>query len=130
MDSSRENYNGGTWTYARFHSFVASTLRSGSRRWPPKFTCLNEAKTEKKINVKTGRLAQHYRCASCQQEFTNKDVQVDHIEPVVDPTKGFESWDKFVHGLFCEQDNLQVLCKPCHKEKSLEEKKKKKKNES
>lgn len=113
--------NGGKWTEARFRSFVTSALRSGSNKWPPKYETLNEAKTEKKTNEKTGRLAQHYGCASCGKEFTSKDVQVDHIKPVIDPKTGFVSWDVFVERLFCEKKNLQVLCKACHKVKTKKE---------
>jgi len=117
----REKYNDGIWTPARFNSFVTSILRSGSRRWPPKYQVLNEAKTEKAINAKSGRLAQHYRCNGCGKEFPAKDVQVDHITPI-----GYDkSWDDWINGLFCERENLQVLCKPCHKEKTQLEKKKK-----
>ena len=84
---------------------------------------MNESKTEKKINVKSGRLAQHFKCAKCNNEFTSKDVQVDHIKPI-----GFDkTWDEFINGLFCEADNLQVLCVVCHKAKTLTEKKKKEK---
>jgi len=111
-------YNGGTWTVGRFNSFITSTLRSGARRWQPKYTTLNNAKTEKKINVKTGRLAQHYHCQLCGQEFTAKDMEVDHINPAVDPIVGFVSWDVFIDRLFCEAHNLQAICKICHKAKS------------
>jgi len=83
---------------------------------------LNEAKTEKKTNSATGRLAQHYKCCSCGGEFSAKNVQVDHISPVVDPDKGFIDWDTFIENLFCEPENLQVLCLVCHKAKSAEEK--------
>ncbi len=82
---------------------------------------MNEAKTEKKINLKTGRLAQHFRCSTCKQEFTSKDVQVDHTKPI---GPGL-SWDEFIESLFCEKENLQVLCVPCHKEKTKREKVKK-----
>ena len=88
--------NGGKWTEARYRSFVTSTLRAGSRKWPPKYETLNAAKTEKKINKATKRLAQHYLCAMCEQEYTQKDVQVDHIKPVVDPKVGFVSWDTYI----------------------------------
>lgn len=93
-------------------------MRAASRRWPPKFECLNAAKTEKKVNEKTGRIAQHYRCAACQNEFTSKDVEVDHTEHI----GATLTWDEFIDRLFCEGDNLQVLCKPCHKEKTKKEK--------
>lgn len=115
---SRE-YNGGKWTEGRFNSFVTSLLRSGSRRWEPKYSVLNEAKTDKKINKKTGRLAQHYQCNCCKQDFPVKDVQVDHIIPI-----GREkTWDEFINGLFCEKDNLQVLCTTCHLIKTKSERK-------
>jgi len=114
--------NGGKWTEARYRSFVTSTLRAGSRKWPPKYETLNAAKTEKKVNKATGRLAQHYLCAMCEQEYTQKDVQVDHIKPVIDPKKGFVSWDTYIDRMFCEGKNLQVLCKICHAEKTKLEK--------
>jgi hypothetical protein len=114
--------NGGKWTEARYRSFVTSTLRAGSRKWPPKYETLNAAKTEKKVNKATGRLAQHYKCAMCEQEYTQKDVQVDHIKPVIDPKKGFVSWDTYIDRMFCEGKNLQVLCKICHAEKTKIEK--------
>ena len=110
-------YNDGQWTRGRFDSFITSLLRSGSRKWPPKYRCLNDAKTEKKINAKTGRLAQHFKCAHCLQDYPAKDVEVDHNIPI---GKG-RTWDEFIDGLFCEQTNLQVLCKPCHKIKTLKE---------
>jgi len=113
-----------TWTPARRKAFIVAALRSGTRRWPPKFNTLNAAKTEKKINTKTGRLAQHYLCNTCKEEFTSKDINVDHIIPAISPLDGFTTWDSFIDGLFCEEDNLQVLCVPCHKIKSKEERKK------
>ena len=63
------------WTKGRIQGFIINTLRYGSRKWPPKFETLNEAKTEKKINVKTGKMAQHYLCNGCKKEYTNKDVE-------------------------------------------------------
>lgn len=124
----RKHFNGGAWTEGRFNSFITSTLRAGARRWQPKYDTLNAAKTEKKINVKTGRMAQHYQCELCKQEFTQKDMEVDHIKPVVDPKKGFTTWDNFIDRLFCEKHNLQAICKPCHKVKTKEEKQERTKN--
>jgi 5-methylcytosine-specific restriction endonuclease McrA len=111
------------WTPARKHSFIVSVLRAGTRRWPPKYETLNAAKTIKKINKKTGRLAQHYRCALCEEEFPATGVQVDHIKPVVNPKTGFTTWDTFIKRLFCEAKNLQCVCKVCHKIKTKEENK-------
>ena len=111
------------WSPARKKAFIISVLRGGSRRYPPKYETLNEAKTEKKINVNTGRIAQHFKCQSCRKDFPAKMVEVDHITPIVG-IRGFTTWDDFITGLYCEKSNLQVLCKPCHLLKSKKEKKK------
>lgn len=112
------------WTDARWKAWIVSLLRRGTMRFPPRNEVLKEAKTTKKTNAKTGRLAQHYRCAGCSKEFGASGVCVDHIEPVVDPSKGFQTWDIYIERMFCTAKGLQVLCKDCHDEKTLKEKKK------
>ena len=114
--------NGNEWAEARFKSFVTSALRAASRRWPVKYLALKHALVGRKTNKKTGKLAQHFKCNACNEAFVAADVQVDHIAPVVDPAKGFISWDIYIDRLFCEIDNMQVMCKPCHKVKSATEK--------
>jgi 5-methylcytosine-specific restriction endonuclease McrA len=114
------------WTEGRLKSFITSTIRGGFRRWPNKFLVLKEALRGKKINKNSGRMAAHYECASCHELFPNNEVQVDHIEPIVDPKVGFVSWDLFIENLFCSTSNLQVLCKWCHSKKTKEERGRKK----
>lgn len=109
-----------SWTEGRIRAFIVSVLRAGARRWPPKFETLQEAFVGKKTNEKTGREAKHYECNECKGHFPSKDVQVDHIIPVVDP-KGFTTWDDYITRLYCGKDNLQVLCITCHKIKSKQE---------
>lgn len=111
--------NGGAWTEARYNSFVKGALRSA--RWPPKYEALLRAFTERKVNIATGRVAKHYLCASCSIDFPLKQVQVDHIHPVIDPYTGFVSWDVLIERLFCEVDGFQVLCDSCHSEKTNKE---------
>lgn len=48
-------------------------------------------------------------------------MQVDHIKPVVDPKKGFTTWDDFIDRLYCESKNLQAICKGCHTIKTKQE---------
>lgn len=112
---------GDRWTEARYRSFITSTLRGGSRRWAP------ISDVQKKARVSRGI----YKCAGCGEHVpaSTKDgrkrvqnVFVDHINPIVDPEKGFENWDTFIERLFCEEDNLQLLCKACHDDKSAKEK--------
>jgi 5-methylcytosine-specific restriction endonuclease McrA len=114
------------WTEARLKAFIISGLRAASRRYPPKFETLNEAKTTKRVNPASGRLAQFYRCNACKEEFPAKDVQVDHKKPVVDPTIGFVDWNTYIERMFCKKSNFQVLCKPCHVLKTKKERSKKK----
>jgi len=118
------------WTEARFRSFIFSLLRQGTRRWAPKSDVKKEGKVSRGI----------YECASCKQhvpvtvptitkEGKRKRVNnvfVDHIEPIVDPAVGFTTWDEYIERMFCEKDNLQLLCKECHDIKSKEETKIKK----
>ena len=115
-----------TWTEARLKAFIIAVLRQGTRRYPPKYETLNDAKTTKKVNPKTKRLAQHYACAKCKADFPQKEVQVDHKKPVVDPKQGFVDWNTYIERLFCDKKNLQVLCTSCHEVKSSKEKTKRK----
>lgn len=72
-----------------------------------------------------------YMCDECLRLVMQKETAVDHIEPV-GPTPGSRnappgySWDTFMERLFCDASNLRVVCKECHKEKTAQEKGKKK----
>lgn len=113
---------GGKWTEAFFRNFVKNQLRSATRKWAPIQQC--------KKNAKVGY--GEYKCECCNEvvpptifdvdkgkRVTN--VFVDHIKPVIDPNIGWTTWDDVVENMFCEADNLQLLCGKCHKAKSLEE---------
>lgn len=102
------------WTPARKFSFIKSALRSASQRWPPRYAALHAAFVGKRTNPASGRIAGFYKCNSCQVDFPAKNVQVNHIEPVI-PITGFKSWDDTIERLFCEQSGLEVLCVDCHK---------------
>ena len=114
-------------TNSKLKSWLISGLRRMTMRYPPRNEALRAAKTEKKINEKTGRMAQHYRCAGCLQEFPLSKMRADHIEPVVCPHKGFVDWNTYIERMFCVKENLQAICIGCHKMKSDEEKEKRKK---
>lgn len=109
------------WSDAKWRGWVVSLLRRGTMKFPPRNEALRAAKTEKKINASSGRLAQHYRCAGCKEEFPMSKVCVDHIDPVV-PATGFTTWDDYINRMYCAKENFQVLCKTCHDEKSALEK--------
>lgn len=107
-----------SWTDGRLKAFITSTLRGGFRKYPPKYEVLKAALWGKKLNSKTGRQCIHYTCNECKREYPAKEVNVDHVLPVVDPHIGFVSWDIFIERLFCEKNNLQILCSSCHTKKT------------
>ncbi len=59
-----------------------------------------------------------YLCAVCKEQFKIKEVQVDHINPVGSQPMSLEAIQQWVSNLFCSYNNLQVLCKLCHKQKT------------
>lgn len=112
--------NNGEWTEARYISFIKSALRSASQRWPPRYRALHDAFVGKRINPASGRVAGFYKCNSCLSDYVAKEVEVNHIVPVV-PITGFDSWDNIISRLFCEKEGLEVLCKSCHKKITKQE---------
>lgn len=60
-----------------------------------------------------------WQCVSCKKLGTRKDLHGDHCNPVIDPIVGFVDWNTYMERLFLGQ--IQPLCKPCHKNKTLEE---------
>ena len=113
-------------TNSKLKSWLISGLRRMTMRYPPRNDALRAAKTEKKINEKTGRMAQHYRCAGCKEEFPAKGVVADHILPVVCPHKGFVDWNTYIERMFCPVDKWQIICRSCHDVKTQREKKSRK----
>ena len=109
------------WTEGRLKSFITSVIRGGFRKYPEKYECLNAAKAGKQVNVKTGRLAEHYKCNHCGVAYPAKDVQVDHIDPVVDLSQGFVNWDVYIKRMYVDSSGLQVLCSACHTVKTAAE---------
>ncbi len=90
--------------------WLTQKLRRASYMWPPR-----------KAAIKAGRVSRgKYRCASCEgEEFGPKDIQLDHVIPVVDEEVGWIDWNTYIDRLFCGEENFQVLCKPCHAAKTF-----------
>lgn len=106
----------GRWSEAQYVAFIKSQLRGASWKWGPTVETHREAR----------RGRGQYECNVCKQIVPptlnrQKNIAVDHIIPIVNPETGFTSWNDFVNGLFCEKDNLQLICKACHTKKSKEE---------
>lgn len=116
------NKAGGVWTNARYWSFIRSALRKAWMRYPVKQQALKAARRNNQSDNK--RLKYEYQCNACKEWFQGKEVQVDHIKPA-GSLRDYKDLPMFVERLFCEPDNLQVLCKPCHAIKTKQERQKK-----
>ncbi len=122
------NRNGGTWTEARFASFIRGGLRSISMRWPPKKKVKQNARIQRGLYLCAGyKTGSHEVPASLPPLPGNKrrinNSIVDHIQPVVDPRVGFVDWNTLIKRLFCEADGFQLLCHECHSAKTADERK-------
>lgn len=60
------------------------------------------------------------KCETCKKMEAKSNVQVDHKNPVISVNETLDdlSWDQLIDRLWCDIDNLAIICKPCHKEKS------------
>jgi hypothetical protein len=107
--------NAGTMTEAAFWSMIRSALRQKSRWWKPIAECKKLARRVSKSKNK--RQKWQYQCNKCKKWYKSDEVNVDHIEQA-GSLRTYDDLPKFVETLFCEQENLQVLCKCCHDEKT------------
>lgn len=87
--------------------FLKSTLRWASYKWPPRNKAIKAARVSRGL----------YQCAVCEAHFKRHQVQLDHIIAVgsIDDLNGY------AERLLCNAEGFQVLCKPCHLSKSLDE---------
>jgi len=111
----------GEWTEARYRTFVKGALRQATMKWKPIQDC------KKFARIRRG----WYLCACCGEEIPStivvnrkrtKNAIVDHIKPIVPPETGFTTWDECIERMYCELDNLQLICLACHNIKCGEEK--------
>lgn len=112
--------NAGTMTESAFWSFIRSALRQKSRWWKPITECKMKARRPYKGPSKRQKF--EYQCNSCKGWYPEKQINVDHIKPAGSLNCAADL-SGFVERLFCELDNLQVLCESCHDVKTKHEKK-------
>jgi hypothetical protein len=126
----------GRWVEER--SRVKGAIRRVFRLSPQMKEALHAARVElppalKKDGKPGVRKQVRYRCAVCGGLFSQKHIQVDHINPVVPlwMSEADMSYDDIVRNIICDKSNLQVICsipaklnngKPsCHRLKTNEE---------
>ena len=125
--------NNGQWTESRFFSFIKGGLRGISNRWPPKYLAKKRAWVRRGVYLCAGYHSDPHEVPATlppppgKKRRINNSV-IDHIVPVVDPVKGFTTWDNLINRLFCEADGLQLLCNDCHSRKTADERQQRKEN--
>jgi hypothetical protein len=112
--------NSGTMTESAFWSFIRSALRNKSRWWKPITEC--KQKSRRPYTGPNKRMKYEYQCNQCKGWYPEKQINVDHIIPAGTLTCSSDL-PGFIERLFCEQDNLQVLCEKCHDIKTQNERK-------
>jgi len=91
-------------------NFVKNALRIATYKWPYFSKALARQRLERGL----------YQCESCKGAFGPKQINRDHIEPVVAVT-GWSGWTDYINRLFVKSDGIQILCISCHENKSLVE---------
>ena len=115
---------------ARFKAKIINALRRLSRTWAPR----NRAKSTYRVDKAL------HKCAKCdiycyegssKKNFEALQIKygidklvferghMDHIEPAINPEKGWENWDVLIEQrMFPEEEGWQHLCTTCHQVKS------------
>ena len=95
-------------------AWLTQKLRRLSYQFPYRKNLLRRAR------VSRGK----YKCAMCEEAgietlYGPKEINLDHIDPVVQVEFGFIDWNTYIGRLFCPEENWQVLCKDHHNTKSF-----------
>lgn len=108
---------------------VINVLRRGTVQWPGRRDAFEraskkvwEGRRRKKKCKKSGKPAGSkiwklfWQCAHCQEWFRDKtELECDHIVEVGPFLGNLRKW---IEGLYCGADNLQILCVVCHQIKT------------
>lgn len=98
--------------------YVISRLRDASLKCDNRNEVVRRAKVKDPIGKNkdgTTKYKVKLRCAECKELYLEEFTEVDHIIEV----GGFEGdWTSFINRLFCNIENLRVVCKICHNSKT------------
>ena len=86
------------------YAVAKAALRRVSSYWWAMSEAMDRAKVSRGL----------WECASCKGHFKRHEVQKDHISPVVSTNGEKNDMNIYIETLFCEPENIQILCKPCH----------------
>ena len=80
--------------------FAKLVLRGASRKWYAGNEVLKRCRIERGV----------YQCEGCLKAFKKHQIEVDHIEPVVDIKTGFTDLLEWIKRLLVPPEKLQALC--------------------
>ena len=96
----------------RKKQFVINTLRRASYRWPTR------GEAEKRSRVERGI----YKCEQCGHLGKRGEFAMDHVIPVVDPEKGFTTFDEYIDRMLPDSAlGWSRICHKCHSDKTEKE---------
>lgn len=105
--------------------FIRNNLRRVSLRWPAVAEARKKARLWRRINPATGRLAWRALCGECFGEFLERELEADHISPVVPVDRDYfdaaysgKQLGEVVRRLLPDPLGYAMLCKPCHRQKT------------
>lgn len=121
------SYHKKGWNLFR-EEFVRNSLRQASLRWPARTIALKAVRVARRVNPLTGRACWYGQCRGCRQEFLERELAVDHVEPVVPVVQETrarayspEQLGALVSRMLPEPSSLQCLCFACHDAKTVAE---------
>ncbi len=116
---------------AKTRSALIGAWRRVWHRFPTRLQALKQAEVRETPVNKDGRPAKRdhvfYICAQCGTRAKlaasagYPKAAVDHIDPVIPVDGSVPSFDEIAERMFTTPDRLQVLCEPCHRDKSNSE---------
>jgi 5-methylcytosine-specific restriction endonuclease McrA len=108
-------------TKAKFMAWLRGGIRRACwNRSPIKHEVIKR-KRKRVINPDTGNEVWGGTCYICKEDFVQSKLQVDHIVGEY-PLKEISDIQSFVEAMTClSEDDLDLICEPCHKIKSLAE---------
>lgn len=89
-------------------NYVKNSLRLATYKWPYFSMAVSRQRIERGL----------YTCESCKGAFGPKEIERDHIVPVISVETGFTNWEDYINRLFVKSDQIQILCVTCHEQKT------------
>jgi len=102
-------------TKAEFFKYIRGALRMQWKRYPLKI----EFKNSRAISnfegsgVTNPRVKKVVQCDECKNWFAQSATEVDHLKPC-GTIRDWETASTFMHNMFCDKDNMSIVCVPCH----------------